>query len=517
MIYAKKVIRPFGSLWNKKAYRDREPKCSQESKMTECNMISSDQFLKRRRQASPNVHMYGSKIDVPVDHPQLRTTFEAVGVSYDMPLDPKYRDLMTVTSHITGKRVNRYNAPYQSREDLLTKVDMIRTMVSETGCPCVCRCVGSDALSTIGITSYEVDQAFGTDYYQHFLEYARYCQENDITASGAVTDARGDRSLRPHEQPDPDMYVHVVERKKEGIVVRGAKASITNGAVCDEIIVIPGRGLTENDVDYAVAFAVPSDTEGVTQITVGKGPGRESSMENPVARRYAFSDSLVIFDNVFVPWERVFLCGEWQAGGGMGALFGNFHRLSHCGCIPGRADLVIGASSLMARYNGVRNKGHVITKLVDLISNAETVYACGITAAFKGVKTASGIYAPAVIYSNIGKLTESLHTMSLIAPVADICGGILCTLPSEADYFSPETHEFMKKYLKGAADVDAEDRIRAIHLVADLTITRSAAAGAASEVMGAGSPEAQRRAIHADYDFEKREALAKRLAGIEGS
>lgn len=199
----------------------------------------------------------------------------------------------------------------------------------------------------------------------------------------------------------------------------------------------------------------------------------------------------------------------------MGALFGNFHRLSHCGCIPGRGDLLVGVTSLVAKYNGVRNKGHVVSKLVDLITSAETVYACGITAAFKGVGTASGLYAPAVIYSNTGKLIESENTTAMITPVADICGGILCTIPSEADYFSPNTQDYMKKYLKGAVDVDAEDRIKAIHLAADLTITRNAAAGAAAEVMGAGSPEAQRRAIHSDYDFEKREALAKRLANIE--
>jgi 4-hydroxybutyryl-CoA dehydratase/vinylacetyl-CoA-Delta-isomerase len=484
--------------------------------MTDSAMITSAEFLKRRQAANPNVYMYGNKIDVPVDHPQLRTTFQAVSVAYDMPLDPRYQDLMTVVSPLIGKRVNRYNAPYQSNEDLLMKVDMIRTMISETGCPCVCRCVGSDALSTIGITAYDVDQTFGTDYYGHYLAFLKYCQENDITASGAVTDAKGDRSLRPHEQPDPDVYVHVVEKKKDGIVVRGAKASITNGAVCDEIVVIPGRGLTEKDADFAVAFAVPSDTKNIIQLAVGKGPGRASEMENPVARRYAFSDSMIIFDNVFVPWERVFLCGEWQFGGGMGGLFGNFHRLSHCGCIPGRLDLTIGASSLMAKYNGVRNKGHVVNKLVDLVANAEMVYACGITAAVKGVKTRSGIYAPAVMYSNIGKLTESEHTTALIAPVADICGGILSTMPSEADYFSSATHEIMKKYLKGAVGVDAEDRIRALHLAADLTITRNAAAAAASEVMGAGSPEAQRRAIHGGYDFERAEALAKRMAGIAG-
>jgi len=459
--------------------------------------------------------MFGSKVEMPIDHPQLKSNFRAVAVTYDMAMDPKYKDLMTVVSPITGKRINRFNHPYMSIEDLLLKVDMIRTMVSESGCPCLCRCVGSDALSTIGIISSEIDKALGTNYYQRYLDYLKYFQERDITAAGAVTDAKGDRSLRPHQQPDPDLYVHLVEKRKDGIIVRGAKTSITNAAMCDEIVVIPGRGLTEKDADYAVAFAIPADTKGIVQITTAKAPRPDLKMEGPIARRYAFSDSIVIFEDVFVPWERVFLCGEWQFGAAMGALFGNFHRLSHCGCIPGRGDLTIGATSLIAKYNGIRDKGHVRSKLVDLITSAEIVYACGITAAVKGTKTPSGLYKPATIYSNTGKLIESENTTAMITPVADICGGLLATMPSEADYFSEATHHYMKRYLKGAANLEAEDRIKAFHLVADLTVTRHAAGGTVSEVMGAGPPEAQRRAIHDEYDFEKREAVAKKLANIQ--
>jgi aromatic ring hydroxylase len=478
-------------------------------------MITSVEYYNRLKLKKPKLYMFGEQVSVPIEHPQLKTNFNAVAITYDMPRNPQYEDLMTVFSPITGKRVNRYNHPYFSVDDMIKKVDMIRTMVSQTGCPCVCRCVGSDALSTIGITSYEIDMALGTQYYQRFLNYLKYFQENDLTASGAVTDAKGDRSLRPHQQPDRDLYVHIVDRRKDGIVVRGAKTSITNAAMCDEIVVIPGRGLTEKDADYAVAFAIPADTKGVIQIVTAKAPRKDLKIEGPIARRYAFSDSLIIFEDVFVPWERVFLCGEWQFGAGMGSLFGNFHRLSHCGCIPGRGDILVGATSLIAKYNGVRDKGHVRSKLVDLIVSAETVYACGITAALKGVATPSGLYKPATIYSNAGKLIESENTTAMVAPVADICGGLLATLPSEADYFADATHSYMEKYLKGASNLKTEDRIKALHLVADLTVTRHAAGGIVAEVMGAGSPETQRRAIHDDYDFEKREKIVKLLANIE--
>jgi aromatic ring hydroxylase len=168
----------------------------------------------------------------------------------------------------------------------------------------------------------------------------------------------------------------------------------------------------------------------------------------------------------------------------------------------------------MAKYNGVRNKGHIISKLVDLITHAEMVYACGITAAVKGYRTPSGIYAPAITYSNSGKLFEAEHTTADLRIIVDICGGILITMPSEADYLSPNTHDYMKKYLKGAVDVDSEDRIKALCLAADLCVTPWGAGFAVNEVVGAGTPEAQRRAIHNNYDFEKREAVAKRLANI---
>lgn len=475
-------------------------------------MITSAEYLKRMQLRKPTVYMWGEKIDVPIDHPQIRPNFNAIATAYDLPLEPKHQDLMTVSSPITGERVNRFNSLYQSTDDLLKKVEMIRTIVTETGAPCINRCVGSDALQTIGIMSYEIDQQLGTNYHKRLLDYMKYYQENDLSAAGAVTDVKGDRNLRPHQQADPDLYTRIVERRKDGIVVRGAKCSISHAVVCDELVVVPNRGLTEKDSDYAVAFAIPIDTKGVTFINVAKAPARQPIMECPVSRRYAFSDAMIVFDDVFVPSERVFLNGEWQFGGRMGALFGHFHRLSHCGCIPGRSELLVGVASLAAKYNGISDKSHVRSKLVDLIAHGEMVYACGIAAAIKGTRTPSGIYQPAVLYSNAGKFYESENTNSDLGKLADICGGILITMPSEADYFSPDTGKYMKKYLRGT--VDAEDRIKLFHLAADLCTTRWGANMGVGEVLGAGSPEAQRHAIYSSYDFEKPEALAKRLADI---
>jgi len=475
-------------------------------------MITSADYLERLRTQKPVAYMWGEQIGTPVDHPQIRPNYNAIATTYDLPLKPEYQDLMTVHSPLINERINRFTALYQSTDDLMKKVEMIRTIVTHTGAPCIGRCVGSDALQTIGIISYEVDREMGTNYHARFLEYVKYCQKNDLTTAGAVTDVKGDRSRRPHQQLDADLYTRIIERRKDGIVVRGAKCSISHAVVCDEIVVVPNRGLTEKDSDYAVAFAIPTDTKGVILINVAKAPAREPTMECPVSRRYAFSDAMVIFDDVFVPWERVFLAGEWQFGGRMGALFGHFHRLSHCGCIPGRSELLVGVASLMAKYNGIDDKAHVRSKLVDLIAHGEMVYACGITASLKGVRTPSGIYQPNVLYSNIGKLFESENTASDVAVLADICGGMVVTLPSEADYLSPATGKYMKKYLKGA--VEADKRIRMFQLAADFCTTRWGASMAVAEVMGAGPPEAQRLAIYSNYDFSKPEALAKHLAGI---
>lgn len=478
-------------------------------------MRTSAEYLSDLRKMKVNAYQWGKKVKQPiVDDPQIRTNYNAAAIAYDAALDPTYKELMTVIEPSTGNRVSRFAYLYQSTDDLLIRLNALRTVVSEFTCPCICRCAGIDGLMAMSIVTYDTDQALGTNYHERFMKYFRYYQERDLMLAGAVTDAKGDRSLRPHQQADPDLYVRVVEKRKDGIIVRGSKQSITSAVVSDELAVIPSRGLTEKDADYAVAFCIPTDTEGVTLVNVAKSTPGEKKMEMPSSRQFAFSDAVIIFDNVFVPWDRVFMCGEWQFAGGFGSLFGNYHRFSHCGCIPGRAEVLLGAASLIAKYNGVRDKGHIKDKIADLVVAVEMSHACGVTAAVRGRKTPSGIYIPDVIYSNIGKYYHSMVAADDAATVVDIAGGLLFTMPSEADYFLPELNKSLEKYLKGVAYVNTEDRIKIFRLIEDMIATRWGSCLTLGEVVGAGPPQAQKIGILADFDMEKREALAKRAANI---
>lgn len=477
-------------------------------------MKTREDYVKRLSKMKTNFFMGGEKIERPWEHPQIKAGINAVALTYDLAQKPEYEDLMTTISPITGERINRWTHLYNSLDDLLKRVDALRMICHLTG-SCICRCVGIDGLATIGAVSYEADQKLDTDYHQRFLEYMKYFQKNDLFAAGAVTDVKGDRDLRPHQQADPDLYLRVVEKRSDGIVVNGAKNHISGAVYADELIVVPTRALTKEEKDWAVAFAIPADAKGITHIGSSKAPRIKKKMEAPVSSNWAFTDSFIIFDHVFIPWERVFLCGEWQFAAQLGALFGHYHRHSHCGCIPARCDALMGASSLIAKYNGISKKPHVRNKLCELIEVAEIVYACGYTAAMKGIKHPSGIYRPNFIYSNIGKMHSGMNVAREMAIAQDIAGGLTVTMPSEDDFYNPQTERFMKKYLKGVSEVPVENRVRAFRLIEDLAASRYSALWMVAGIVGAGSPEAQRIAIMSGYDLEEKEKIAMKLAKIE--
>ena len=474
-------------------------------------MRTSEEYFESLRAMKPNIYMGGEA--VKRDDSRLIPSINVMRLTYDMANDPQYDGIFTAISHYTEEKINRFTHLYQSTDDMLKRVDSLRVLCHETG-HCVGRCVGIDGLHALGVVSYDTDQQYGTKYHQRFLDYMKYYQQRDLTSCGAVTDVKGDRNLRPHQQADPDLYLRIVEKKRDGIIVRGAKANITTAAYSDEIIVVPTRGLTKEEADWAVAFAIPTDTKGVTHIAVSKAPAVRKSFEKPLSSRFAFTDSLIVFDDVFVPTERIFLCGEWDQAARIGGLFGNFHRHSHCGCIASRVDNLLGACSMMAKYNGIREKGHVREKLMELIMVSEMVYACGFTASLKGQKTPSGIWMPNFIYSNLGKYHSGTHLGRETEIAQDIAGGLIVTMPSDDDYENPETHDYIQKYLKGPDMYPTEERIRALRLMEDLAGSHYSAMWMTAGVIGAGSPEAQKIGIWGNYDIESKEQNARRLAGL---
>lgn len=483
-------------------------------------MMTSEQYVESLRKMNIQVYLFGKRIENPVDHPIIRPSLNSVAMTYKLAQMEEYKDIMTAVSNLTGKRINRFCHLHQSREDLIMKVKMQRLMGQKTAA-CFQRCVGMDAFNAIYSTTFEMDKAHGTEYHKRFVEYLKMVQDNDWTVDGAMTDPKGDRGLSPSQQPDPDMYVHIVEERKDGIVVRGAKAHQTGAVNSHEHLIMPTIAMKEADKDYAVSFAVPSDAEGVLMVY-----GRQSC-DTRKMEEYSSIDvgnsvfggheALVIFDNVFVPWERVFMCKEYDFAGMMVERFAGYHRQSYGGCKVGVGDVLIGAAALAADYNGVPKASHIKDKLIEMTHLNETLYACGIACSCEGHPTQAGNYEIDLLLANVCKQNVTRYPYEIARLAEDIAGGIMVTMPSEADYRSPEVGKYVEKYLRGSDTCSTEDRMRILRLIENMTLGTAAVGYRTESLHGAGSPQAQRIMIARQGDIAGKKELAKQIAQIKTS
>jgi 4-hydroxyphenylacetate 3-monooxygenase/4-hydroxybutyryl-CoA dehydratase/vinylacetyl-CoA-Delta-isomerase len=474
-------------------------------------MVTSSEYRERIKALRPNVYLDGEM--VPRDDPRIVPGTNVIALTYDLAQDPQYENVFTATSHLSGEKINRFCHVHQSTDDLLKKQEMTRLYCHQTG-GCIQRCMGIDAVNALSVITHEVDQVVGTEYHQRFLAYLKYFQEHDLCANCAQTDVKGDRKKRPHEQADPDLYLRVVERKQDGIVVRGAKAHNTIAPYADEIIVLPTRFLTPEEGDWAVAFAIPADAEGVKLICRPAMPRSRKEIHAPV-ENFGDVESFTIFDDVFVPWERVFLCGETMFGGPLALLFALYHRHSYTGCKPAASDVLMGMAALVAEYNGIEDAKHVQSKLADMISVAELVYAAGIAASVKGTRARSGTYMPDVVFSNVGRRHAGENIYHEFQIVADLAGGLAATLPLEGDFLNEETGPLVAKYLMRNPKISADDQYRCFRLINDAICSSMGGVAQIAGLHGGGSPVMEMIALLGTYDLEARKSIAKRLAGIK--
>lgn len=479
-------------------------------------MMNAQQYEKSLRKLKLEVYLFGERVENPVDHPMIRPSMEAVGVTYDLAHQPEYRDLMTATSHLTGHTINRFTHVHQSVDDLVKKSKMGRLLGRMTGC-CFQRCVGMDALSALSIVTYNVDQQHGTDYHNRFRSYLERVQENDLTCDGAMTDPKGDRSLPPHQQPDPDMYLRVVEEREEGIVVRGAKAHQTGAVNSHEIIVMPTMSMREADKDYAVAFAMPSDSEGILYI-IGRQSSDTRKLEPGQMDRgnvhYGGHEALVVFNDVFVPWERVFLYKEHEFTGQLVEVFAAYHRQSYA-CKVGVGDVLIGAAQTIAEYNGVAGASHIRDKLIEMSQLNETLYCGCVACASEGHCQPDGTFMVDTLLANVHKQNVTRFPYEIARLAQDIAGGLMVTLPSEQDLESPEVGQWLEKYFRASDDVPVRDRMRMLRLIENMTLGAAAVGYLTESMHGAGSPQAQRIMIDRTVNMDEKKAAARRLSGID--
>jgi len=472
-------------------------------------MRTSEEYLSDLKKMKPNLYIGGK--EVGRDDARIKPGIQVMSVTFDLAQDPQWEGLLTAKSSLTGKKVNRFTHPPQDTHDLLLKQKMIRLLAQRVG-GCIQRCMGYDALIALSIATKEIDEKYGTEYHQRFLNYLEYYQQRDLAAACAQTDMKGDRLKRPSEQPDPDAYVHVVDVREDGIIVRGAKVSITMAAYADEIIVVPTRALREQDKDYAVAFAIPADWDRVYLIT--RPVWLRDTFLNAPFPEYGVSDSMVVFDDAFIPRERVFMCREWDFGRRLALLFANSHRHSYTGCKPAVSDVLSGATALVAEVNNIERVDHVRQKLSEFAGGAELSYAAGIASAICGEKTSSGTFFPNPVYANVGRrlMGETIyHEFNILAEVA---GGLSVTLPFEDEFISDKTQRYMDKYIVRNPKFSAEDSHRIWRLVENLVASPMSAWYQIAGVHGGGSPIMETITLNAEYDYESKKNIAKYLAGI---
>ena len=460
----------------------------------------------------PNIYIGGKAVSR--NDERLRPGIGVMDITFDLAKDPKMKGLFTACSSITGEEINRWSHLPQNVPDLLLKQKMIRIGARRAG-GCIQRCMGQDAINALAVCTQEMDAALGTDYHRRFLSFMRSYHEQDLDGCCAQTDAKGDRLRRPSEQLNPDAYVHIVEEHKDGIVVSGYKMSITQAAYADEIFVLPTRAMKEEDRTYAVAFVVPADAEGVRLITRPVWLREKDKAGASPFCRFGVSDSVVVFDRVFVPKERVFMCGEWEFGRRLALLFADSHRHSYCGCKPAVSDILCGATLLAAEANNIDRVAHVREKLAEFASAAALAYAAGVAAAVFGEKTSSGVFFPNRVYANVGRrLTGELiyHEYNILTEVA---GGIAGTLPFTEDFEVGENVDRLKAFIVRNPAFSAEESIKIWQFVENLGSSSMAAWYKVAGVHGGGSPIMETIALNAEYDFNDKKKLARYLAGLD--
>lgn len=479
---------------------------------------TAQQYEDSLRKLKLKVYLQGELVDNPVDHPIIKPSMNSVKMTYELAQDPQYEDLMTATSHLSGEKVNRFCHLHQSSEDLVKKVKMQRLLGQKTAA-CFQRCVGMDAINAVDSVTFEMDNKLGTTYHKRFIKFLTMMQEEDLTVDGAMTDPKGDRGLPPSKQEDADLFVHVVERRQDGIVVSGAKAHQTGAINSHWILVMPTIAMGREDADYAVSFVAPADAEGIFYIYGRQSCDTRKLEEGDIDvgnKQFGGHEALMVFDNVFIPWENVLMCGEYEFSGLLVERFAGYHRQSYGGCKVGVGDVLIGAAALAADYNGAAKASHLKDKLIEMVHLNETLYACGIACSAEGHKTASGTYLIDLLLANVCKQNVTRFPYEIARLAEDIAGGLMVTMPSEKDLRHPEIGKVVEKYFRGVASVPTEYRMRILRLIENITLGTAAVGYRTESMHGAGSPQAQRIMIARQGNIEQKKELAKAIAGIPG-
>jgi len=477
-------------------------------------IVDGKSYIESIRNRNLNVYLFGNKIKEPVDHDMIRPSINAIAKTYDLAVsDP---ELASVISPFTGERISRFLHICTSSKDLVLQNKMQRKLGQLTG-TCFQRCVGMDAFNSLYSVTFEMDERNGTNYHQKLISFLTLMHKYNFVLGGAMTDVKGDRSLGPSQQVDPDMFVHVTKRTSKGVYISGAKAHQTGCINSHWLMIMPTMRLLEEDKQYAIVGAVPVSSKGITYIYGRQSCDTRSMEEGSIDvgnKEFGGQEAMVIFENVFIENKNIFMDGEYNFAAMLVERFTTYHRRSYV-CKSGVGDVLIGAAASIAEFNGVEKSSHIKDKLVQMSHLNETIYATGIASSYQGFKTKSGCFQCDDMLSNVCKhhVTKLPFEVSQIAQ--DLAGGFVTTLPSEQDLNHPKIGKLLHKYLRGNSKFSSEERIRILRLIENMTMGRNAVGYLTESVHGAGSPQAQRIQIGRMMQLEYKKRLAKILAGIE--
>ncbi|MCG6881854.1 MAG: 4-hydroxybutyryl-CoA dehydratase [Deltaproteobacteria bacterium] len=475
------------------------------------------EYMESLKKLHPKIYYKGKRIEDVTTHPATAPHVRAAAMTYALANDEEYEDLATATSHLTGRKISRFTHVHQNIEDLLKKVKLLRVLGQKTA-TCFQRCVGLDGINATYSVLYEMDEKHGTDYLERFKKWLIRVQDENIMVVGAMTDPKGDRSKGPADQPDPDQYLHIVERRDDGIVIRGAKLHMTGAVNSHEILVMPTTAMDERSKDYAVVCAIPIDDPGITMLFGRQAnDDRRDNLERIDAGKPSFGavggEAVIVFEDVFVPTERVFMDGQTDFTGDLVYRFAAHHRANYGACKTGLMDVLTGAVTYLAQIQGTAKASHVRDKVTEMIHLSETLYSSSIACSAEGTPTPSGAYMVDTMLANVCKHNVTRFHFEVARLALDLAGGFIATLPSEHDLNSEEVGHLVKKYFSGVEGIPTEHRIKIARLIEAMT----GGTALVESMHGAGSPQAQRVMIFREGDLMKKVKLAKALLGVPSS
>jgi len=472
--------------------------------------MTGDEYRESLRRYRPVVYVDGRRVEQVADEPALRPGVNALAYTYDFALDPQVAPVALATQASRNRVVNRMLHVNESAGDLLNKLEAVRLLCQETGC--AQRYLAHDALNALAQVTARIDDARGTrEHGERFRAYLAHVQDSDLSLGIAMTDAKGERSKKPHQQANADSYVHIVERNAKGIVISGAKAIVTGGPYMQELLVMPCRNMTELDRDFAVCCAVPVDAQGLT--IVARPAGRPGESAAKFSANFGQSTGVCLFENVFVPWDRVFLAGQWQHSGLLTYAYATHHRHTCIAARAGFGDLLIGAGALMTEANGIdlEHADNLREQMVDLIKIVEGFYACGVASSVYGQADESGVFAPEAVFANIGKLLLATQIYDMHRIAHYVSGGLIVTLPGPDEDHNPETGATLSDVLRANPAIPYEHRIQTARFIEDLTAGYQGGWYSVISLHGGGSPAAMKQEIWRNYPVGSKVELVERL------